>query len=262
MIRLSVHLKNKKSKAIESSTNKFIQEIFSQEIFSILKKKIFARSKYFFSKKNPPKNLLNLKPISKTSRLSNYGQFIFCLLVLTIYFMNLLKFPAKCKEKELSLVYSLTKDQAIRKGSIKPLHDFMVSKGLRLNSNSVLLVEVKKLMRAKKYNSAATTLDIPLWIYANTFSVGLKIRCCITMFKRFFNLLTLQKYYSEVSFILKEYIFDEIVYSVVNTKKIRLLITTQSHIAYQPLIFEYKNLNAKKIMIWYFLIQFLSITKM
>jgi polysaccharide biosynthesis PFTS motif protein len=41
------------------------------------------------------------------------------------------------------------------------------------------------------------------------------------------------------------------VYSTLDPKKIEKLVTTQSHIAYQPLIFEYRNIGAKKIMIWY-----------
>lgn len=51
--------------------------------------------------------------------------------------------------------------------------------------------------------------------------------------------------------VLKEFIFDQIVYSAMHTNKTDALITTQSNFAYQPLIFEYENFTAKKFMIWY-----------
>ena len=51
--------------------------------------------------------------------------------------------------------------------------------------------------------------------------------------------------------VFKEFVFDQIVYSAMDPDKTDKLITTQSNIAYQPLIFEYKNFTAKKFMIWY-----------
>jgi polysaccharide biosynthesis PFTS motif protein len=51
--------------------------------------------------------------------------------------------------------------------------------------------------------------------------------------------------------VSKEFIFDQVVYLAMNSDKIDKLITTQSHIAFQPLIFEYNNFPAKKIMVWY-----------
>jgi polysaccharide biosynthesis PFTS motif protein len=64
-------------------------------------------------------------------------------------------------------------------------------------------------------------------------------------------MIKLQGSNSDVLSVIKEYVFDEVVYSTLDPKKIEKLITTQSHIAYQPLIFEYRNIDVNKIMIWY-----------
>ena len=56
---------------------------------------------------------------------------------------------------------------------------------------------------------------------------------------------------SQLSMVFKEFVFDQIVYSAMEPDKTDKLITTQSNIAYQPLIFEYENFAAKKLMIWY-----------
>jgi polysaccharide biosynthesis PFTS motif protein len=56
---------------------------------------------------------------------------------------------------------------------------------------------------------------------------------------------------SQLPMVFKEFIFDQIVYSAMDPDKTDKLITTQSNVAYQPLIFEYENFTAKKFMIWY-----------
>ena len=94
-------------------------------------------------------------------------------------------------------------------------------------------------------------IDIPFRIYASDFSFGKKIQCWVSMCKRFKKIMKLQRTHGFFSLILKEFIFDEIVYTACNSNYFEKLITTPSQIAYQPLIFEYDNILSKKLMIWY-----------
>jgi polysaccharide biosynthesis PFTS motif protein len=151
----------------------------------------------------------------------------------------------------LILIYSLTKEQAVRNSSIKSLFNFLESKSIIEKTNSTVLIEVKRLMWIKKYKTIRTTLDIPLAIFINEIPIKLKLSCWFSMFTRYFRMTKLHGSNSDLLNIMKEYVFDEVVYSTLVPKKIEKLITTQSHVAYQPLIFEYKNICAKKIMIWY-----------
>jgi hypothetical protein len=148
----------------------------------------------------------------------------------------------------LILIYSLTKEQAVRNSSIKSLFNFLESKSIIEKTNSTVLIEVKRLMWIKKYKTIRTTLDIPLAIFINEIPIKLKLSCWFSMFTRYFRMTKLHGSNSDLLNIMKEYVFDEVVYSTLVPKKIEKLITTQSHVAYQPLIFEYKNICAKKII--------------
>jgi polysaccharide biosynthesis PFTS motif protein len=106
-------------------------------------------------------------------------------------------------------------------------------------------------MWVKKYKMIRTTLDIPLVIFINEIPIKSKLSCWFSMCERYLRVIKLHGSNSDILNILKEYVFDEVVYSTLDPKKIEKLVTTQSHIAYQPLIFEYRNIGAKKIMIWY-----------
>jgi polysaccharide biosynthesis PFTS motif protein len=229
----------------------FLNEIFSKEIQSILHKKVFARSKYFNSTKKPPEDATKIKPTVVSSTASIVKSYIFCAFILSIYFVNIFRLKSKNSGKNLILVYSLTKNQAIRNGSIKSLYTFLESKDVVDDFEYITLIEVRKILWTRKYKMARTTLDIPLRIYINNFSPTLKMNCWLSMCKKFFEITQLQRKNWHVSLVLKEFVFDQIVYSAMDPKKLKKLITTQSNIAYQPLIFEYETFKAKKLMIWY-----------
>jgi polysaccharide biosynthesis PFTS motif protein len=170
---------------------------------------------------------------------------------LIVYFINIFKIKSKDSGKNLILIYSLSKEQSIRDGSIKSLHTFLESKGLATHPDSVVLIEIRKMIWSKKYRNARTTIDIPLRIYLDNFSPILKVTCWFSMCKRFFRIMLRHRKNSQLTMVLKEFIFDQIVYSALDPDKVDKLITTQSNVAYQPLIFEYENFTAKKFMIWY-----------
>jgi polysaccharide biosynthesis PFTS motif protein len=237
---------------MKSPKRKYIaNEIFSKEIQNLLNKKVFAKSKYFYSTKNPPKDPTKIMPISASSKVSVIKSYTVSTLILIVYFINIFKLKSKDSDKNLILIYSLTKEQSIRDGSIKSLYTFLESKGLTTNPDSVILIEIRKILWSKKYKKARTTLDIPLRIYMDNFSPVLKVSCWFSMCKRFFRIMLKHRKNSHLTMVFKEFIFDQIVYSAMGPDKTDKLITTQSNIAYQPLIFEYENFTAKKLMIWY-----------
>ena len=237
---------------MKSPNRNFIaNEIFSNEIQNLLRKKIFAKSKYFYSTKNPPKDPTKIIPTGAYSKVSVIKNYIVCTLILIVYFINIFKMKSKDSGKNLILVYSLSKEQSIRDGSIKSLHTFLESKSLATNPDSVILIEIRKILWSKKYKKARTTLDIPLRIYIDNFSPILKVFCWLSMCKRFFIIMLKHRKNSQLTMVFKEFIFDQIVYSAMDPAKTEKLITTQSNIAYQPLIFEYETFKAKKLMIWY-----------
>ena len=237
---------------MKSPKRKFIaNEIFSNEIQNLLHKKVFAKSKYFYSTKNPPKDLTEIMPVGALSKVSTIKSYLVCILFLNLYFLNIFRLKSKDSGKNLILIYSLSKKQAIRNGSTKSLYIFLKSKGLVRNLDSVVLIEIRKILWRKKYEKARTTLDIPLRIYINNFSLILKVICWISMCKRFFRIMQHHRRNPQLSMVFKEFIFDQIVYSAMDPDKTDKLITTQSNIAYQPLVFEYESFTAKKFMIWY-----------
>jgi len=229
----------------------YLNKMLSAAIKNLLLKKNFAKSKYFYSTKKSPIDTNGILPLSVTLVLTVLKTHTFCMLFLILYLVNIFVFKPKRRVNKLILIYSLTKDQAVRDGSIKSLSNFLETKRIIEQSNLVTLIEIRKLMWNKKYKMARTTLDIPLAIYANDISIKSKICCWISMCKRFFKVVKLRGKNSDILNIAKEYIFDEVVYSALDPKKIKKLITTQNHVAYQPLVFEYTNIDAKKIMIWY-----------
>ena len=237
---------------MQNRYNKIVTSvILSEEIQSVLTKKLFAKSKYFYSAKKPPKKSTNVSCINQLSRTKILWNYLYCTLILIAYFINIFKVTLKSNRQTLVLIYSLTKDQSIRNSSIKSLNAFLKSRGVINNSKALVLIEIRKILWNANYEMIRTTIDIPLKIYADNFTTMKKINCWISMCHRFYKIVQLQKNDKSVSLILKEYIFDEIVYTTRSSINIEKLITTPSNIAYQPLIFEYKKIRAKKLMIWY-----------
>lgn len=237
---------------MQKYNNKIVTSVvLSEEIQNVLTKKLFSKSKYFYSAKKPPKKLINVSCINQLSRTKILWNYLYCTLILIAYFMNIFKVTSKSNRQTLVLIYSLTKDQAIRNRSVKSLNAFLKLRGVINNSKTLVLIEIRKILWNRNCEMTRTTIDIPLRIYADNFTTIKKINCWISMCNRFYKIMQLQRSNGSVSLILKEYIFDEIVYTTLGSINIEKLITTQSNIAYQPLIFEYKNMGAKKLMIWY-----------
>ena len=232
-------------------SSSYIKINTSYELQCLLRKKLFSRSKYFYSNVNPAFNSENAIPVDSLQKLSIVKNYLICSLLLIVYFISMFKFKSKDRGKSFVLIYSLTKEQAIRNGSIKSLSAFLDAKGILRNCDSIVLIEIRKIVRSKKYKTLRTTLDIPLSIFSNSLSIRTRMTCWFSMCQRFYNTIRFQDKNKQVVLTLKEYVFDEVVYSALNANFIEKLITTQNHLAYQPLIFEFKNQVGKRIMVWY-----------
>jgi polysaccharide biosynthesis PFTS motif protein len=234
-----------------SNCNDFASEMFSKEIQNLLHKKIFSKSKNFSSSKKLPRYSLSSETFENSRKLSVVKNYFFCGSLLIAYFIKIFKISSKNKNKQLILIYSLSKQQAVRNRSLKSINLFLKSKEITNKSDLVVLIEIRKILMHKNYEMTQTTFDIPLCIFAKNFSLKSKITCWFIMFKRFLKIIKLQRKNWWLLLIFKEFIFDEVVYSTLNPNIIDKIITTQSHLAYQPLAFEFKKISAKKLMIWY-----------
>ena len=177
--------------------------ILSEEIQSVLAKKLFAKSKYFFNAKNHPEKSTTVSCINQLSRTKILWNYLYCTLILIAYFMNIFKVTLKSNRQTLVLIYSLTKDQSIRNRSIKSLNAFLKSRGVINNSKTIVLIEIRKILWNKNYEMTRTTIDIPLRIYADNFTMMKKINCWISMCKRFYKIMQLQRSNGSVSLILR-----------------------------------------------------------
>lgn len=224
--------------------------ILSQEISSLLYKKLFSKSKYLHLNKKVPEDFFDIQSKDNYPQKSSVKNYVFCVLLLLAYLINIFKLT-QINDKKYILFFSLTKQQAIRNGSIKPLHTFLKTKNLIENSKFLVLIEVRNVLWNKTYESTKTTIDIPLRIYSDNFSIIKKIKCWISMCSRFFKITKLQRANKTMFLVMKEHVFDEVVYQNFDLDLIEKLITTQSNFAYQPLIFEYDEVITKRLMLWY-----------
>lgn len=235
----------------KSSTEIFCDLNFSQALQKLFYKKVFSKSSSFNNSQFTDANLADSLPFIKISQKKILISYLVYFLVLVMYFINIFRLPTRNNARPMILIFSLTKDQAVRNRSLKSLDVFLYSRGITNESDSLVLVETRTYFFNKRNNLTRTTFDIPLSIYVTRFSFGKKVQCWVSMCKRFTKIMKLQHKYGFLSLILKEYIFDEIVYTACHSNYFEKLVTTPSHIAYQPLIFEYDNIACKRLMIWY-----------
>ena len=124
---------------MKSPKRKFIaNEIFSNEIQNLLHKKVFAKSKYFYSTKNPPNDPTEIMPVGAPSKVSTIKSYLVCILLLNVYFINIFRLKSKDSGKNLILIYSLSKKQAIRNGSTKstPIKDVRYTAAEKLQTST------------------------------------------------------------------------------------------------------------------------------
>jgi polysaccharide biosynthesis PFTS motif protein len=173
----------------------------------------------------------------------------FYIMYIFVYFVLLLNF--KSKSGRLTLIYSLTFDQIYRDNSCQSVSEFFSAGRFGLKKNSEFLIECKSLKRLRGFNNVKVTRDIPLQIYANYCSFSEKSHILIMIVRRFFHSIMMLITIPDFSLVLKEYIFDESIFLGKQEKFIDTVITTQTHLLFQPLIFNLDIVKNKRIMLWY-----------
>lgn len=202
------------------------------------------KNKSTSTKANP--NIFKPKVIYRNSLLFKNA---FYMMYVFFYFILLLNF--KSKSSKLTLIYSLTFDQIYKDNSSQSLSEFFSDGRFGLKKNSEFLIECKSLKRLRGFNNVKVTRDIPLQIYANYCSFSEKFHIFIMIVQRFFHSIILLITIPDFSLVQKEYIFDEPIFLGKQEKFIDTVITTQTHLLFQPLIFNLDIVKNKRIMLWY-----------
>ena len=176
-------------------------------------------------------------------------QVILQLAYLIIYFVLL--FNPKKKRSKVTLIYSLAFDQIFRDKSCESLRNFFMADRFNLNRNSDFIVESRSLVLHKNFENFRIVRDIPITIYAKYFSFPERFYIFVQMLRRVYISWSLLVHDSNFVLIMKEFIFDELVYSRAGNGLIDNVITTQTSLLFQPLVFYMDFAKHKRIMIWY-----------
>lgn len=178
---------------------------------------------------------------------------IFQLPLCTLYLIicSVLLFNFRNKSGKLILIYSLTFNQIYREGSCQSLREFFLDKKFGLDRESNFLIECKSLKLKKSFKRFKVTRDISLQVYSNYSSFSEKIYIFLQIVRRFIYSFILLIRVKDFVLVMKEYIFDESIFWKKREKLIEKVITTQTHLFVQPLIFRLDISREKRIMIWY-----------
>ena len=169
--------------------------------------------------------------------------------ILLLYFTRIF---GKTSNEKFILMYSLTKEQVLRDNSLFGIHSFLKTKKINLNEKNKVLIECREIWRTRKFSNITATLDIPLEIFATSFTFKERINLLITFFCRISNLIKSFRNSQYIYLVFKEYIYDENVYTLgVHKKQVIKIITTPGNWQYQPIIFEMQELIGDRLMIWY-----------
>ena len=223
----------------------------SIDIKKLLQKKMVAVNPYLEVSQPESDYKINDYLIKRLSVWASVKSLLTVSLFTLLYLIFIFNLRPEEKNKKYNLVFSLTYDQVLATRSLNSLHDFFNSARFPINLDTEFWIEIKKLTYRRKFKNFQTTIDIPFKIYCNLFGFTRKFKVFTKIVKRYFNSVCLLSHNKNAYLILKEYIIDEIIYNELNSQRIENLITTQSHLMYQPIIFQKKNSGLKKIMIWY-----------
>jgi polysaccharide biosynthesis PFTS motif protein len=180
---------------------------------------------------------------------------LIALSLLLLYFTKLFRITPKrkvIKKNKIVLIFSLTKDQIFKGNSLYKIQDFFASKRFNMVGKNEILIECRKVWCTKKYSNLTVTLDIPLRIFASSFSLMEQTRLLIIFLRRLIVLIKSFNSSQYIYLVFKEYIFDEVVYlSITNKNQVDKIITGPGNWKYQPIIFEIPEFIGERIMLWY-----------
>lgn len=224
--------------------------MLSKSIKTLWEHKILARNPYIVgSKLTELKSNYDVFKIRPKFRDRLLAQVILQLVYLIIYFVLLFNFKKKCSK--VTLVYSLTFDQIFRDKSCQSLSSFFMADRFNLDPNSDFMVELRSIRLHKNFKNFRVVRNIPMAIYGKYLSFPERFYIFVQMLRRFYFSWSLLVQDSNFVLIMKEFIFDELVYSGASNGVIDNIITTQTNLLFQPLVFYMDFAKHKRIMIWY-----------
>lgn len=224
--------------------------MLSKSIKTLWEHKILARDPYIGgSKLTELKSNYNVFKKRPRFRDRFLAHVILQLVYLIIYFVLLFNFKKKCSK--VTLVYSLTFDQIFRDKSCQSLSSFFMADRFNLDPNSDFMVELRSIRLHKNFENFRVVRDIPMAIYGKYLSFPERFSIFVQMLKRFYISWSLLAQDSTFALIMKEFIFDELVYSGASNGVIDNVITTPTNLLYQPLVFYMNFAQHRRIMIWY-----------
>jgi len=231
---------------------------FSSCINQLLFKKVLA-SDLQNIKKNAfdlsPKNKISIDPMALTQfKMSFYKKtmiVLLCAYLLICYTLKVFSIKKYNENKKLTLIFSLTKEQIYRKGKLDPLYEFFNANRFGINKKNRIWIENRSINLRRKHKNLYVVFDITLNLYSRQFNFGKRTKILLTIYANLFKSLKARGKYDAIYLVLKEYIFDNAVLMQISSQKIEKVITTQSHLFYQPLIFEIEVVEKKRFMLWY-----------
>lgn len=224
--------------------------MLNDDIKELLQKKKLAKNPFVQRNEN---TFVEIKknPFRNKVMLENSLLFKIALNVVYLIFCFFLLFKFRNKSGSLVLIYSLTFNQIFRNGSCQSLQEFLLEKRFGLNRNSTFLVEHRSLKRQKSFENCIVTRDISLHIYANYCKFSEKLYVFAIVIQRFFCSFLFLIIVPNFSLVIKEFVFDHSILRKKQDKLFDKVLTTQSQLIYQPLIFSLDVTKKKRIMIWY-----------
>jgi len=202
-----------------------------------------------------PKNKISVVPAVLTKFKMPIRKKIMCVLLcvylLICYTLKLISLTKYDKSQNLTIIYSLTRDQIYRKTKLSSLHEFLDSDRFDINKRSEIWVENKSINLKRKHKKLYVVFDIQLSLYSHQFDFRKRLNILTNIYKNLLKFLRFVNKKDANFLIAKEYIFDSEVLNHIDPLKIDKVITTQSQLMFQPLIFEMKILKKKRFMLWY-----------
>lgn len=223
----------------------------SEDIKCLLQKKIVSLNPYADVTPTENNYKINNYLIKKINVMTLVKSAFTVIIFIFLYLIFLFNIRPQEKDKKYSFVFSLSHDQVFTTGSLESLQNFFDSARFPINLDTEFWIEIKKLTYRRKFKNFQTTIDVPLKIYCRLFGFRGKFKVFTKIINRCFNSVFLLVQNKSAFLILKEYVFDEVIYNELDSRLVKNLITTQSHLMYQPLIFQKKDPSFERIMIWY-----------
>jgi polysaccharide biosynthesis PFTS motif protein len=231
---------------------------FSQNIKQLLFKKVLASDLQNFERfafNLGPNNKIAIAPTVLTKFKMPIGKkiviVILCGYLLICYTLKLISLTNYKKNKNLTFIYSLTKEQIYRKSKLSSLYEFLNSDRFDINKKTEIWVEFKSINLKRNHKNLHVVFDIALNLYSRQFSLYKRAKVLLSIYANPFKFLSSRDKKDFVFLVLKEYIFDNAVLMHIGSQKIEKVITTQSHLMFQPLIFEMKIVEKNRFMLWY-----------